>query len=174
MQRLFPDCNFIPPYDKKKALGAFLRVGFQMKGRCVKMFGAFPIAPKFPHLHFAYRKGVFCLSSCAFPAFRLWSDGHWVEWPSESRVTGDITLFYWPDYNFILILCKQWIQENHTQVFKTHCCKKIEGYCVLWGEGWGRNPIHWEFESIPKVWIHKTVHCVFSSWKCFLGFMSSL
>lgn len=25
----------------------------------------------------------------------------------ESRVTGDATLFYWPDYNFILILCKQ-------------------------------------------------------------------
>lgn len=145
-----------------------------MKGRCVKMFGAFPITLKFPHLHFAYTKGVFCLSSCALPTFGLRSGGCWVEQPSESRVTGDTTLFYWPDYNFLLILCKQWIQENHTQVLKHSVAKRLKVTMYYWGEGWGRNPIHWEFESIPKVWIHKTVHYVFSSLKCFLGFTSSL
>lgn len=70
--------------------------------------------------------------------------------------------------------CKQWIQENHTQVLKHTAARRLKVTVHHWGEQRERNPIHWEFELIPKVWIHKTVHCVFPSWKCFLGFLTSL
>lgn len=43
----------------------------------------------------------------------------------QNSVTGDTAVLPWPEYNFILILCKQQIQEKH-RCFKTYCCKEIE------------------------------------------------
>lgn len=93
--------------NKQKPLEACLRGEFQMKGRCVKMFGAFPITLKLPTSILLIQRvfSAYHLVHCQLLGCDL-MDAGWSS-PSESRVTGDTTLFYWPDYNFILILCKQ-------------------------------------------------------------------
>lgn len=51
----------------------------------------------------------------------------------DSRVTGDGTMLPWPAYNFILILCKQWIQENHTHALKHTVARRLKVTCTVEG-----------------------------------------
>lgn len=133
-QRRFPDGNFT--YLYYKILAASLRGEFQAKGRCVgEMFGSPLIAPKSFPSFFCLYEGCFCLFDCAVQTFGIWSDGGWVGQLSESRVTRDTVLLPWPEYNFILILCKQWIQENHTQVLNILLHEDWRLLCTIWGRG---------------------------------------
>lgn len=60
--------------------------------------------------------------------------GSWVG-QQDSRVTGDGTLLSWPEYNFILILRKQCIQENHTHALKHSVARRLKVTCTVEGKG---------------------------------------
>lgn len=92
------------------------------------MFGAFAITLRISIL--VCEKSV---SECTAD-FWGWSVGSWMG-QQDGRVTGDGTLLPWQEYNFILILHKQCIQENHTHASKHTVARRLKVTCTVEGKG---------------------------------------